>query len=181
MNGYVLSCNVLSTSRRPLTTGNLNFSIVMFDVPYMIDRSKLHVIFSEFDKQGFDKYGHAKEKTISWSSSAYKNQSFQYLEAEGKKEGSGFVKPARVLEDTDKYHKLCDKYYEFIHENCVKTDEDKTENITILYENYKCWYKNAYMSRPENLNNLKEYLVKNHYNVQIDNDNVIGLSLVLSY
>ncbi|NBU70645.1 MAG: lysine--tRNA ligase, partial [Bacteroidetes bacterium] len=39
---------------------------------------------SDFDRQGMDKYGHAKEKTISWSSSAYKNQSFQYLEAEGR-------------------------------------------------------------------------------------------------
>jgi DNA polymerase elongation subunit (family B) len=31
-----------------------------------------------------DKYGHAKERTIEWSSSAYKNQSFQFLDAEGR-------------------------------------------------------------------------------------------------
>lgn len=60
------------------------YNIFTFDVPYMIDRAKHHIILSEFDRQGFDKYGHAKEKTISWSSSAYKNQSFQYLEAEGR-------------------------------------------------------------------------------------------------
>jgi len=60
------------------------YNIFTFDIPYMIDRSKFHIILSDFDKQGFDKYGHAKEKTISWSSSAYKNQSFQYLDAEGR-------------------------------------------------------------------------------------------------
>ena len=60
------------------------YNIFTFDIPYMIDRAKHNFILSEFDKQGFDKFGHAKEKTISWSSSAYKNQSFQYLEAEGR-------------------------------------------------------------------------------------------------
>jgi len=60
------------------------YNIFTFDIPYMIDRAKFHIIFSDFDKQGMDKFGHAKEKTISWSSSAYKNQSFQYLEAEGR-------------------------------------------------------------------------------------------------
>jgi len=99
-----------------------------------------------------------------------------YIEAEKKKEGSGFVKPKRVIEDTDNYHKQCDKYYEFIHENCIKTDEDKTESINILYDNYKCWYKNAYMSRPENLNNFKEYLVTNEYKV-LQNKSVAGLVL----
>jgi DNA polymerase elongation subunit (family B)/ribonuclease HI len=60
------------------------YNIFTFDIPYMIQRAKHNFILSEFDKQGFDKFGHAKEKTISWSSSAYKNQSFQYLEAEGR-------------------------------------------------------------------------------------------------
>ena len=39
---------------------------------------------SEFDKMGFHKYNHAKERTIKWSSSAYKNQEFNYLDAEGR-------------------------------------------------------------------------------------------------
>lgn len=60
------------------------YNIFTFDIPYMIDRAKLRAIMSDFDRQGFDKYGHAEEKTIEWSSSAYKNQKFQYLDAEGR-------------------------------------------------------------------------------------------------
>ena len=60
------------------------YNIFTFDIPYMIDRSKFRMVFSDFDKQGFDKYGHATEKSIKWTSSAYKNQEFQYLDAEGR-------------------------------------------------------------------------------------------------
>lgn len=60
------------------------YNIFTFDIPYMIIRSKHNYCSMEFSKQGFDKYGQAKEKTISWSSSAYKNQEFQYLDAEGR-------------------------------------------------------------------------------------------------
>ena len=38
----------------------------------------------EFDKQGFTKNGHAKEKTIKWWSSAYGHQTFQFLDSEGR-------------------------------------------------------------------------------------------------
>jgi DNA polymerase elongation subunit (family B) len=60
------------------------YNIFTFDIPYMIERSKKRFMKDSFDRQGFDKFGHAKEKTISWSSSAYKNQEFQYLDAEGR-------------------------------------------------------------------------------------------------
>ena len=61
------------------------YNIFTFDIPYMIQRAKYHNTFANsFDRQGFDKYGNSKEKTISWSSSAYKNQEFQYLDAEGR-------------------------------------------------------------------------------------------------
>ena len=63
----------------------VGYNILNFDIPYMIDRSKRpgrvnHI----FDTLGFHKYNHAKEKTIVWSSSAYKNQEFKFLEAEGR-------------------------------------------------------------------------------------------------
>ena len=48
----------------------------------MIDRSKRAFCF-DFNKHGFIN-AHAKEKTIKWSSSAYGNQTFQYLDAEGR-------------------------------------------------------------------------------------------------
>ena len=39
---------------------------------------------NEFDRQGFNITKGAEEKTINWSSSAYGNQEFQYLDAEGR-------------------------------------------------------------------------------------------------
>ncbi len=62
----------------------LGYNIFGFDIPYMIDRAKLLVIMDEFDKLGMDIDGHGKEKSISWSSSAFKNQSFQFLDCEGR-------------------------------------------------------------------------------------------------
>jgi DNA polymerase elongation subunit (family B) len=60
------------------------YNILNFDVPYMIARSKLNMCIQEFDVLGFPKYAHAKEEEIKWSSSAYKNQTFKYLDAEGR-------------------------------------------------------------------------------------------------
>lgn len=62
----------------------IGYNIFGFDIPYMIDRAKLHYCIYDFDRQGMTKIGHAKETTIEWSSSAYKNQSFQFLDAEGR-------------------------------------------------------------------------------------------------
>ena len=60
------------------------YNILGFDIPYLIKRAKLNCCLSEFDRQGFHKYSHANEKKIKWSSSAYKNQEFEYLDAEGR-------------------------------------------------------------------------------------------------
>uniref|UniRef100_A0A6C0LVE1 DNA-directed DNA polymerase n=1 Tax=viral metagenome TaxID=1070528 RepID=A0A6C0LVE1_9ZZZZ len=60
------------------------YNILGFDIPYLIDRAKLNMVISEFDRQGFHKYNHAPERTIKWSSSAFKNQEFQFLDAEGR-------------------------------------------------------------------------------------------------
>lgn len=62
----------------------VGYNILGFDIPYMIDRAKLNMCLFNFDQQGFHKYAHAREKTIKWSSSAYKNQEFQFLDAEGR-------------------------------------------------------------------------------------------------
>lgn len=63
----------------------IGYNIFQFDINYMVDRSK-HILLNidKFDRQGLDKYGHAKERIIEWDSSAYKNQSFQFLDAEGR-------------------------------------------------------------------------------------------------
>jgi len=62
----------------------VGYNILGFDIPYMIARAKLNLVIYDFDQQGFIKYAHSKEKTIKWSSSAYKNQEFQFLDAEGR-------------------------------------------------------------------------------------------------
>uniref|UniRef100_A0A6C0H439 DNA-directed DNA polymerase n=1 Tax=viral metagenome TaxID=1070528 RepID=A0A6C0H439_9ZZZZ len=62
----------------------VGYNILGFDIPYMIDRAKLNMCIFNFDQQGFHKYAHAKERTIKWSSSAYKNQEFSFLDAEGR-------------------------------------------------------------------------------------------------
>lgn len=61
------------------------YNIFKFDIPYMISRAKKPCnILNIFDKQGFNNYAHAQERIIKWSSSAYKNQEFSYLDAEGR-------------------------------------------------------------------------------------------------
>lgn len=62
----------------------VGYNILGFDIPYMIDRAKSQMCIFNFDKQGFHKYAHAKEKTIKWSSSAYGTQEFQFLDSEGR-------------------------------------------------------------------------------------------------
>jgi DNA polymerase elongation subunit (family B) len=62
----------------------IGYNIFTFDIPYMIDRAKMDYCIYDFDKQSMVKGGHAKEKIIKWSSQAYKNQEFQFLDAEGR-------------------------------------------------------------------------------------------------
>ena len=61
------------------------YNILGFDIPYMMARAKSPACcMREFSTQGFHKTAQAKEKTIRWSSSAYKNQDFEFLDAEGR-------------------------------------------------------------------------------------------------
>ena len=59
------------------------YNIFNFDIPYMINRANTHIC-TTFRKLGFLKNKDAVEKTIKWSSSAYGNQTFQYLDGEGR-------------------------------------------------------------------------------------------------
>lgn len=61
------------------------YNIFKFDIPYMLARANDPCrILNIFDKHGFTLYNHAQERKIKWSSSAYKNQEFSYLDAEGR-------------------------------------------------------------------------------------------------
>ena len=63
----------------------IGYNIFGFDIPYMIKRST-HICncMNNFDKQGFYKDEHSTVKTVNWSSSAYGNQIFEYLDTEGR-------------------------------------------------------------------------------------------------
>jgi len=60
------------------------YNILGFDIPYMIGRAELKYCIAEFSKLGFHTTRQASRKTIKWSSAAYKNQEFEYLDAEGR-------------------------------------------------------------------------------------------------
>lgn len=63
----------------------VGYNILNFDIPYMIERSKDPCMcIYDFDKMSCRINHHAKEKIIKWSSSAYKNQEFKFLDAEGR-------------------------------------------------------------------------------------------------
>jgi len=62
----------------------VGYNILNFDIPYMIARANFNLCMYDFDQQGFTKFVHSPMKEIKWSSSAYKNQEFHFLDAEGR-------------------------------------------------------------------------------------------------
>ena len=61
------------------------YNILGFDIPYMMDRAGDGMLrIFNYDKQSYVKDQHAGETLIKWSSSAYKNQEFRFLDAEGR-------------------------------------------------------------------------------------------------
>lgn len=62
----------------------IGHNIFGFDIPYMYDRSKTTGCTYDYDRQGMKMNSHASQKEISWSSSAYGNNKFTYLDAEGR-------------------------------------------------------------------------------------------------
>ena len=63
----------------------VGYNIFCFDIPYMIDRAgaKTNAMW-DFNQQSFRQNYHCVEKVIKWSSSAYKNQEFRYIDTEGR-------------------------------------------------------------------------------------------------
>jgi DNA polymerase elongation subunit (family B) len=62
----------------------LGYNIFQFDIPYMMDRAKFNMCMFKFDQQSFIPGTHGQVKKISWSSSAYKNQEFEFLDCYGR-------------------------------------------------------------------------------------------------
>lgn len=60
------------------------YNIFSFDIPYLMDRANYKSIYPEWSIQGFPKDRCGIQREIKWSSSAYKNQEFKYLDCEGR-------------------------------------------------------------------------------------------------
>lgn len=60
------------------------YNIFSFDIPYMYARAQLTKCDRSFDMLSSINDLHAKETKVEWSSSAYKNQSFVFLDAPGR-------------------------------------------------------------------------------------------------
>lgn len=61
----------------------IGYNIFNFDIPYLLKRAKLNGSYSDFIMMGCNPDMIPEEKEIKWSSSAYKNQTFTYLDVEG--------------------------------------------------------------------------------------------------
>lgn len=62
----------------------IGYNIFNFDIPYLMDRARYKSIFLEWAQQGFAKDKPGIQREIKWSSSAYKNQEFKFLDCEGR-------------------------------------------------------------------------------------------------
>lgn len=62
----------------------IGYNIFSFDLPYMYARAKLVGCVNTYDQLSFIRGEHCKEKEIKWSSSAFKNQNFTYMDAPGR-------------------------------------------------------------------------------------------------
>lgn len=62
----------------------IGYNIFCFDIPYIIDRVQKSPCCSEFLEQSMLKDQKCEIQTIKWSSSAYKNQAFNFLDVEGR-------------------------------------------------------------------------------------------------
>lgn len=61
----------------------MGYNIFSFDIPYMIERSRQTNVYYDFTIQGYND-SVSQEKEIRWSSTAYKNQCFKYLDVHGR-------------------------------------------------------------------------------------------------
>lgn len=60
------------------------YNIFNFDIPYLMTRANHKSIYPEWSQQGFAKGKSGIQREIKWSSSAYKNQEFKFLDCEGR-------------------------------------------------------------------------------------------------
>lgn len=138
----------------------VGYNIFGFDIPYMIDRSRYNLCVNNFDQLGFMIGQHAKDTTIKWSSSAYRDQEFRFLDAEGRlfidllpivrrdykldnyklstvsKMFVGDYKDPLTAQDIFScYRQFTDKSLGIVGKYCIKD----SELVLKLFDHMKCW------------------------------------------
>lgn len=110
----------------------IGYNIFGFDIPYMMDRAKLLGIFNRFAVQGMIKNRVCKEREISWSSSAYKNQEFRFIDVIGR-----IV--VDVLPQIKRDYKLSNYKLSTVAQHFMNADKDpvKPKDIFEFYHRYK--------------------------------------------
>jgi DNA polymerase elongation subunit (family B) len=71
---------IINDERPNIITG---YNIFGFDIQYLIKRCSRFLLTEQLKMAGFYKNAFAKEEEIKWSSSAYKNQNFRFINWEG--------------------------------------------------------------------------------------------------
>ena len=89
----------------------------------------------------------------------------RYYADEMKKKGSGLRIPTKVKEDTEKYRKDSDKYYEYINKNATKGDPDDKLDFKTFYDGFKGWYRGCYHDKPPTIQEFTDYLNRENYKV----------------
>lgn len=98
-----------------------------FDIEYMVERAKFRYVDAEFRSHGFYN-APAAVKEISWSSSAYQNQSFTFLDTEG-------ILYIDLLPVIKRDYKLSRYSLNFVSEHFLGAHKDPLSPQGI----FKCW------------------------------------------
>lgn len=77
ISGFI---NLLTEERPNVLAG---YNILMFDIVYLIQRCERYGMLDELLKAGFNQQVPAEKRSIKWSSSAFKNQEYTFIEWEG--------------------------------------------------------------------------------------------------
>lgn len=79
-----LLCGFVDLVKRIDANVLIGYNIFGFDIPYLVGRSKYLKVYDEMMSIGMNLDSMAVEKEVKWSSSAYKDQEFVYLDAQGR-------------------------------------------------------------------------------------------------
>jgi len=105
----------------------VGYNIFGFDLEYMVERAKFRYVDSEFRTHGFHNTP-ANVKEISWSSSAYANQSFTFVDTEG-------ILYIDLLPVIKRDYKLSRYSLNFVSEHFLGAHKDPLSPQGI----FKCW------------------------------------------